>query len=62
MCSVRFSLSLFSISSPMLLIALGVFAGAFYIIHLKTLEKKFVIFGKKISYFNNCTLYGLYHF
>nr|AAH71421.1 Zgc:86749 protein [Danio rerio] len=32
------------ISSPMLLIALGVFAGAFYIIHLKTLEKKLVVF------------------
>ncbi|XP_056618618.1 prenylated Rab acceptor protein 1 [Triplophysa dalaica] len=37
------------ISSPMLLIALGVFAGAFYIIHLKTLEKKFVIFGRELT-------------
>uniref|UniRef100_A0A3B4AM94 PRA1 family protein n=1 Tax=Periophthalmus magnuspinnatus TaxID=409849 RepID=A0A3B4AM94_9GOBI len=33
------------ISSPMLLIALAVFAGAFYIIHLRSLEKKLVIMG-----------------
>ncbi len=32
----------------MLFIALGVFAGAFYIIHLKTLEKKLVVFGKRV--------------
>uniref|UniRef100_A0A3Q1EKA6 PRA1 family protein n=1 Tax=Acanthochromis polyacanthus TaxID=80966 RepID=A0A3Q1EKA6_9TELE len=31
------------ISSPMLLIALAVFAGAFYIIHLKSLESKLVL-------------------
>ncbi|XP_065117187.1 prenylated Rab acceptor protein 1 isoform X2 [Paramisgurnus dabryanus] len=37
------------ISSPMLLIALGVFVGAFYIIHLKTLEKKLVIFGRELT-------------
>ncbi|XP_073703715.1 prenylated Rab acceptor protein 1 [Garra rufa] len=37
------------VSSPMLLIALGVFAGAFYIIHLKTLEKKLVVFGRELT-------------
>ncbi|XP_026140357.1 prenylated Rab acceptor protein 1-like [Carassius auratus] len=37
------------ISSPMLLIALAVFAGAFYIIHLKTLEKKLVVFGRELT-------------
>lgn len=37
---------LFSISSPMLLIALAVFAGAFYIIHLKSLESKLVVLGE----------------
>ncbi|MFT7815842.1 prenylated Rab acceptor protein 1 isoform X2 [Arapaima gigas] len=34
------------ISSPMLLIALAVFVGAFYIIHLKSLESKLVVFGE----------------
>ncbi|KAL2076801.1 hypothetical protein ACEWY4_027603 [Coilia grayii] len=37
------------ISSPMLLIALAVFAGAFYIIHLKSLENKLVIFGRELT-------------
>lgn len=37
---------LFSISSPMLLIALAVFAGAFYIIHIKSLESKLVVLGE----------------
>ncbi|XP_055759095.1 prenylated Rab acceptor protein 1-like isoform X4 [Salvelinus fontinalis] len=37
------------ISSPMLLIALAVFVGAFYIIHLKSLESKLVIFGKEVT-------------
>ncbi|MGH0149752.1 UNVERIFIED_CONTAM: hypothetical protein FKN15_052819 [Acipenser sinensis] len=35
-----------NISSPMLLIALAVFLGAFYIIHLKTQESKLVLLGK----------------
>ncbi|XP_018587537.1 prenylated Rab acceptor protein 1 [Scleropages formosus] len=37
------------ISSPMLLIALAVFVGAFYIIHLKSLESKLVVFGREIT-------------
>lgn len=37
------------ISSPMLLIALAVFAGAFYIIHLKSLENKLVVFGRELT-------------
>ncbi|XP_054904120.1 prenylated Rab acceptor protein 1 [Poeciliopsis prolifica] len=37
------------ISSPMLLIALAVFGGAFYIIHLKSLESKLVILGKELT-------------
>ncbi|XP_062321687.1 prenylated Rab acceptor protein 1 isoform X2 [Osmerus eperlanus] len=37
------------ISSPMLLIALAVFAGAFYIIHLKSLESKLVVLGKELT-------------
>ncbi|XP_052002557.1 prenylated Rab acceptor protein 1-like isoform X2 [Xyrauchen texanus] len=36
-------------SSPVLLIALGVFYGAFYLIHLKTLEKKLVVFGRELT-------------
>lgn len=39
----------FRISSPMLLIALAVFVGAFYIIHLKSLESKLVILGKYLG-------------
>lgn len=30
----------------MLLIALAVFVGAFYIIHLKSMESKLVVFGE----------------
>ncbi|KAM9798074.1 prenylated Rab acceptor protein 1 [Neosynchiropus ocellatus] len=37
------------ISSPMLLIALAVFVGAFYAIHLKSLESKLVIMGKELN-------------
>ncbi|XP_031431543.1 prenylated Rab acceptor protein 1 [Clupea harengus] len=37
------------ISSPMLLIALAVFVGALYIIHLKSLESKLVIFGRELT-------------
>lgn len=37
---------LLSISSPMLLIALAVYAGAFYIIHLKSLDSKLVVLGE----------------
>ncbi|KAG5271519.1 hypothetical protein AALO_G00180930 [Alosa alosa] len=37
------------ISSPMLLIALAVFAGAYYIIHLKSLENKLVVFGRELT-------------
>ncbi|XP_053737099.1 prenylated Rab acceptor protein 1 [Synchiropus splendidus] len=37
------------ISSPMLLIALAVFVGAFYAIHLKSLESKLVIMGKELT-------------
>ncbi|CAL9705510.1 unnamed protein product [Knipowitschia caucasica] len=37
------------VSSPMLLIALAVFVGAFYIIHLKSLEKKLVIMGRELA-------------
>lgn len=44
----------------MLLIALAVFVGAFYIIHLKSLESKLVIMGKKTytlshKYFIQCS-------
>lgn len=37
---------LFRVSSPMLLIALAVYVGAFYIIHLKSLESKLVVMGE----------------
>lgn len=40
------NVTLYSISSPMLLIALAVFLGAFYVIHLKSLESKLVVFGE----------------
>ena len=42
----------------MLLIALAVFVGAFYIIHLKSMESKLVILGKS-SHTNVC-VYILY--
>ncbi|CAL8340549.1 prenylated Rab acceptor protein 1 [Gadus morhua] len=37
------------VSSPMLLIALAVFVGAFYIIHLKSMESKLVILGRELN-------------
>ncbi|KAG7469273.1 hypothetical protein MATL_G00127300 [Megalops atlanticus] len=37
------------ISSPLLLVALAVFVGAFYIIHLKSLESKLVVFGRELT-------------
>ncbi|XP_029307591.1 prenylated Rab acceptor protein 1 [Cottoperca gobio] len=46
------------ISSPMLLIALAVFAGAFYIIHLKSLESKLVILGKELNLPHQVSLAG----
>lgn len=46
------------ISSPMLLIALAVFGGAFYIIHLKSLEKKLVIMGKELAVPHQMSLAG----
>ncbi|KAJ0066308.1 hypothetical protein NL108_010942, partial [Boleophthalmus pectinirostris] len=46
------------ISSPMLLIALAVFAGAFYVIHVKSLEKKLVIMGKELTTPHQMSLAG----
>uniref|UniRef100_A0A3Q3XDT4 PRA1 family protein n=1 Tax=Mola mola TaxID=94237 RepID=A0A3Q3XDT4_MOLML len=46
------------ISSPMLLIALAVFVGAFYIIHLKSLESKLVVFGKELTVPHQMSLAG----
>lgn len=46
------------ISSPMLLIALAVFGGAFYIIHLKSLEKRLVILGKELAVPHQASLAG----
>uniref|UniRef100_A0A3P8SQP7 PRA1 family protein n=1 Tax=Amphiprion percula TaxID=161767 RepID=A0A3P8SQP7_AMPPE len=46
------------ISSPMLLIALAVFAGAFYIIHLKSLESKLVVLGKELTVPHQMSLAG----
>lgn len=46
------------ISSPMLLIALAVFAGAFYIIHLKSLESKLVVLGKELTMPHQMSLAG----
>ncbi|XP_039629069.1 prenylated Rab acceptor protein 1 [Polypterus senegalus] len=37
------------ISSPMLLIALAVFFGALYIIHLKAQESKLILFGREVT-------------
>lgn len=34
-------------TSPMLLVALAVFFGACYILYLRTLQSKFVLFGEK---------------
>ncbi|TNN02804.1 hypothetical protein fugu_010291 [Takifugu bimaculatus] len=46
------------ISSPMLLIALAVFVGAFYIIHLKSMESKLVVFGKELTVPHQMSLAG----
>ncbi|XP_061631644.1 prenylated Rab acceptor protein 1 [Phyllopteryx taeniolatus] len=46
------------ISSPMLLIALAVFVGAFYIIHLKSLESKLMILGKELTMPHQMSLAG----
>ncbi|XP_036371436.1 prenylated Rab acceptor protein 1-like isoform X1 [Megalops cyprinoides] len=46
------------ISSPMLLLALAVFVGAFYIIHLKSLESKLVVFGREVTGVHQLTLAG----
>ncbi|KAM9512486.1 prenylated Rab acceptor protein 1 isoform 8-T10 [Salvelinus alpinus] len=50
------------ISSPMLLIALAVFVGAFYIIHLKSLESKLVVFGKEVTGPHQLSLAGAVSF
>ncbi|XP_048882172.1 prenylated Rab acceptor protein 1 [Brienomyrus brachyistius] len=50
------------ISSPMLLIALAVFLGAFYIIHLKSLESKLVVFGREITGAHQLSLAGAVSF
>uniref|UniRef100_A0A8C2SJE0 PRA1 family protein n=1 Tax=Capra hircus TaxID=9925 RepID=A0A8C2SJE0_CAPHI len=36
-------------TSPMLLVALAVFFGACYILYLRTLQSKFVLFGREVS-------------
>ncbi|KAJ8389455.1 hypothetical protein AAFF_G00119930 [Aldrovandia affinis] len=46
------------ISSPMLLLALAVFLGAFYIIHLKSLESKLVLFGREVKGVHQLSLAG----
>ncbi|XP_057689292.1 prenylated Rab acceptor protein 1 [Corythoichthys intestinalis] len=46
------------VSSPMLLIALAIFVGAFYIIHLKSLESKIMILGKEMTYPHQMGLAG----
>ncbi|XP_064204065.1 prenylated Rab acceptor protein 1-like [Anguilla rostrata] len=46
------------ISSPMLLLALAVFVGAFYIIHLKSLESKLVLFGREVTGVHQLSLAG----
>ncbi|XP_061103489.1 prenylated Rab acceptor protein 1 isoform X2 [Conger conger] len=37
------------ISSPMLLVALAVFVGAFYIIHLRSQDSKLVVLGRELN-------------
>ncbi|XP_066575531.1 prenylated Rab acceptor protein 1 [Amia ocellicauda] len=37
------------ISSPLLLLALAVFVGAFYIIHLRSQESKLMLFGREVT-------------
>ncbi|KAG9355781.1 hypothetical protein JZ751_000622 [Albula glossodonta] len=46
------------ISSPMLLLALAVFVGALYIIHLKSLESKLVLFGREVTGLHQLSLAG----
>ncbi|KAJ8334406.1 hypothetical protein SKAU_G00400450 [Synaphobranchus kaupii] len=46
------------ISSPMLLLALAVFVGALYIIHLKSLESKLVLFGREVKGVHQLSLAG----
>ncbi|XP_075897290.1 prenylated Rab acceptor protein 1 [Nelusetta ayraudi] len=46
------------VSSPMLLIALAVYVGAFYIIHLKSLESKLVVMGKELTVPHQMSLAG----
>ncbi|KAF7227023.1 prenylated Rab acceptor protein 1 [Nothobranchius furzeri] len=46
------------ISSPMLLIALAVYAGAFYAIHLKSLESKLVVLGRELTVPHQMSLAG----
>lgn len=46
------------VSSPMLLIALAVFVGAFYIIHLKSQESKLVLLGKELTVPHQMSLAG----
>ncbi|XP_077577988.1 prenylated Rab acceptor protein 1 [Stigmatopora nigra] len=46
------------VSSPMLLIALAIFIGAFYIIHLKSLESKIIILGKELAFPHQMCLAG----
>ncbi|XP_072282080.1 prenylated Rab acceptor protein 1 isoform X1 [Pyxicephalus adspersus] len=50
------------ITSPMLLIALAVFFGACYIIYLKTLQSKMVLFGRELSTANQYGLAGAVSF
>ncbi|CAH2318827.1 prenylated Rab acceptor 1 [Pelobates cultripes] len=50
------------ITSPMLLIALAVFFGACYIIYLKTLQSKIVLFGRELSMANQYGIAGAVSF
>ncbi|MBN3325747.1 PRAF1 protein, partial [Atractosteus spatula] len=50
------------ISSPLLLLALAVFVGAFYVIHLKSLEKKLVLFGREVTGGHQLALAGAVSF
>ncbi|KAM4650602.1 prenylated Rab acceptor protein 1 [Discoglossus pictus] len=50
------------ITSPMLLIAIAVFFGACYIIYLRTLQSKIVLFGRELSMANQYGLAGAVSF
>ncbi|NP_001084542.1 Rab acceptor 1 (prenylated) S homeolog [Xenopus laevis] len=50
------------ITSPMLLIALAVFFGGCYIIYLRTLQSKMVLFGRELSTANQYGLAGAVSF